>query len=471
MLGVGLLLVSGLDIFPSSFYMIFPRFLIGHLIEGDIEQWNEQITAWLGSAAWTPHHLAAMIACIVGWMLIVSTQTQSLPRRLGASLICGFAFASAFGLSTWITFIFALFWFVWLVIRLAQRQRVAGLWVMILPGLIAGILVLPFVMDLLGSGGSGGSGGGFPLAFEVRPFWPLNALTLTSPTWERIMINLVALPINYFMELGFFLIAGLFWFQFCRKEQQPTNPFYSSEIALFATAALLITFFRSTLISNNDFGWRGPMLVQFILLIWAVDLIQYFWSERAPASITVFQRLVPMKQIRSVLVVFMAAGILTSMQDAFFLRAWPVLLDAGVHSQSRVLGPDTHLGERTYAARQAYTFIENNLPKDVVVQFNPQHTLDRPAGLYRTRQSAISYHTLYGFSPEVAQARVTEVGKYFDMQANDWQELDAACRRYYIDILIFRDQDPIWQSIPALEQKRVPLYMNQYYAVFRCGNR
>jgi hypothetical protein len=107
----------------------------------------------------------------------------------------------------------------------------------------------------------------------------------------------------------------------------------------------------------------------------------------------------------------------------------------------------------------------------VVVQFNPQHTLDRPAGLYRTRQSAISYHTLYGFSPEVAQARVTEVGKYFDMQANDWQELDAACRRYYIDILIFRDQDPIWQSIPALEQKRVPLYMNQYYAVFRCGNR
>src|SRR5690242_6705924 len=73
-IGIGLLLVSGLDILPSSFYMLFPRFLIGHFIEGDIAQWNEQITAWVGAASWTPHHLAAMIACLVGWMLVASAQ-------------------------------------------------------------------------------------------------------------------------------------------------------------------------------------------------------------------------------------------------------------------------------------------------------------------------------------------------------------------------------------------------------------
>jgi hypothetical protein len=470
-LGIGLLLVSGLDVFPSTFYMIFPRFLIGHFIEGDIEQWNEQITAWTGSAIWTPHHLAAMIACIVGWMLIVSTRTESLPRRLGASLICGIAFASAFGLSTWITVIFALFWLVWIIIRLAQRERVSELWVMMLPGLIAGILMLPFIFDLLGSGGSGGSGGGFPLAFDVRPFWPFNALTLTSPLWERAMINFLALPFNYFIELGFFLIAGLFWFQFCRKEQQKTNPFYSTEIALFATAASLITFLRSTLISNNDFGWRGPMFVQFILLIWAVDVIQYFWSDHAPAWITIFQKPRSIQQIRVSLIALIAIGMLTSLQDAFFLRAWPMLLDAGVPSRSHILSPDAHLGERTYDARKAYTFIENNLPQDVIVQFNPQHALDRPSGLYRTRQSAISYHTLYGISSAVAQPRVEEVGKYFEIQVKDWQELDNACRRYYIDILIFRDQDPIWQSIPILEQKRAPVYANQHYAIFSCGNK
>jgi hypothetical protein len=468
-LGMGFLLVSGLDIFPSTFYTIFPRFLIGHFIEGDIEQWNEQITAWLGSLTWTPHHLAAMIACIVGWMLIISTRNESLPRRLGAALVCGFAFASAFGLSTWITFIFAVFWFTWLIIRLRQSAPVSELGVMILPGLIAGLLIIPFLLDLSGSGGSGS--GGFPLAFEVRPFWPFTILTITSPIWEKVFINFLALPFNYFVEFGFFLMAALFWFQYCRKQQRQTNPFYSTEIALFVSTTLLITFFRSTLITNNDFGWRGPMFVQFILLIWAVDVIHYFWSDGAPASIMIFQRPLPIQQIRMILVAFIAVGILTSFQDAFFLRAWPMLLDAGVTSQSHVLGPDTHLGERTYAARKAYAFIENKLPQDVVVQFNPQHTLDRPSGLYRTRQSAISYHTLYGVSPEVAQSRVEEVGRYFDMQVEDWQELDHACRRYYIDILIFRDQDPIWQSISILKQNRAPLYINQYYAVFSCGSQ
>jgi hypothetical protein len=338
------------------------------------------------------------------------------------------------------------------------------------PGLITGILILPFAFDLIGSG-SGGSGGVFPLAFDVRPFWPLNLSSSALPNWQTMTMDFLALPFNYLLELGFFLITGILWFQFCKKQQSQTNPFYSAEIALLLTAGILVTFFRSTLITNNDFGWRGPMFVQFILLIWGVDVIQYFWSADAPSHILIFQKPRTIQQIRFILSAFIAIGILTSLEDAFFLRTWPILLDAGVSSTSHVLSPDTYLGERTYDSRSAFTFIEKNLPQTVIVQFNPQHTLDRPAGLYRTRQSAISYHTLYGVAPEIFQPRIAEVGKYFDTQVENWTELDHLCQQYYINVLVFKDLDPIWQSIPRLEQTRPPLYKNKHYAVFLCGDR
>ena len=78
-LGIGFLLVSGLDIIPVTFYMILARFQIGVIgLIDDIEHWNDQITAWVGAVQWVPNHVASLIACLTGMMLIQSIAPDKL---------------------------------------------------------------------------------------------------------------------------------------------------------------------------------------------------------------------------------------------------------------------------------------------------------------------------------------------------------------------------------------------------------
>ena len=49
--------------------------------------------------------------------------------------------------------------------------------------------------------------------------------------------------------------------------------------------------------------------------------------------------------------------------DVSLLRFWPLCLDAGVLDLN-FLSPD-YVGERTYAARQSYNFIDQNLPRHI----------------------------------------------------------------------------------------------------------
>ena len=61
-IGVSLLAVSGLDILPTIIIMIG----VGR-IYGTVEGWNlqMQIPTWISSVLWAPHHIAALVACLV----------------------------------------------------------------------------------------------------------------------------------------------------------------------------------------------------------------------------------------------------------------------------------------------------------------------------------------------------------------------------------------------------------------------
>ncbi len=450
-IGIGLLSVSGLDIIPVALLMVAARSFFA-----DIENWNAQITAWAGSILWVPHHIAAMIACLVAIMLIQYGRGKSFSRQFSNSIVAGLAFASALGLSVWVTLIFVVFWGFWFIALLLQKAERKLIAAMVFTGLTALILSYPFLVGLFQGSGSGMSQ--FPIAFEVRPFLLLGAFLKTWPQIWRTIAMLAILPINYLLELGFYFIVGIFWFKLNRKEIQRSNPFHLAEVLLLAIVFVFGSFIRSTLIANNDFGWRAWLPGQFILLVWSVDVLETLVFN-TPGSVETawpvkFSEVV---KVRRILLTLAMVGILTSAVDILLLRfAWP-------------LNTEPDKGQSTYSARLAFEYLRDQIPADAITQNNPITYVDRPSGLYGTHQMVIADRTAYGVSPEQFSALVDEVSVIFlNENIVSWQPIDQKCQQLKIDVLIFKDTDPIWKRFELLKEQRAPLYSNEHYAIFAC---
>ena len=305
-IGIGLLLITGLDILPTLSLM-----RLGNGTIGDLEHWNEQITAWVGSLLWVPHHVAGLIAGFVGVMLVHSVREKSRTKQFTALVFSGVAFASALGLSVWVTFVFVLFWGVWMLFLYFQKEQRALLLPMIITGVVALLLAGPFLLGLL-SGGSGGEAGAFPIAFTVRSFRFADVFLENSSLWWKFFVRLIFLPLNYFFELGFFALAAFIWLK-SHKDNLRDNPFYFAEILLLGVSFFVGTFTRSTLIENNDLGWRAWLPGQFVLLIWGVDVLSQFATT--PHTIPTLSSVTKYN-----LVVLAAIGIATTILDVTLLR-------------------------------------------------------------------------------------------------------------------------------------------------------
>ncbi|MGA7194467.1 MAG: hypothetical protein WBW94_12630 [Anaerolineales bacterium] len=466
LLGIGLLLISGLDVIPALALIITTRFTTGGAyLDGDIEHWNEQITAWIGSVSWAPHHVAALIACVAGVLLIQSIRGQKRSKQIKASIIAGLAFASAIGLSVYVTLVFVIFWGIWMIVLFFQKEGSISL-LMVFTGMIALIAASPFLAELLLGGNGSASSGGIPLAFSVRVFIPVLLFLSNYPPALLNLILLLVLPINYLMELGFFFVTGLLWIQQHRRGTLTQNPFYFLEIVLLSVTIFIGSFVQSTAISSNDLGWRAWLPGQFILLVWSVDVINKLfpkgWRTEERNSETA-------RQISRPLKIFVIIGLLTTLTDVVLLRTWPMLVDAGIAGFPSSLSPDTQLGKRTFAARLAYDYINQHTPENTLIQDNPANLLNRPIGLYANRPIAISGQTAYGISLQDFKSRAESISKIF-ASSTSWTEIDQTCAANNINIIVATDIDPIWKNLPALESQRKPLFQNPYYAVFSCGS-
>jgi hypothetical protein len=451
--GIGLLTVSGIDVIPVAIMMARAGTLFG-----DIEHWNSQIAAWVGSVLWVPHHVAAMVACLLAMLVILEQPTKCGSRGIWAAVLAGAAFASAVGLSVWIPLVFAVFWAGWLLVLIVQRESRSQVAVMMSAGLIALLLVSPFLIGILQGEGGGGQ---FPLQLEIRSFYPLEPLTEKLPTaWQNVAM-LAALPINYVFELGFFFLAGIVWIDLIRKKNPFSDRFRLAEILLLSTVVILGSFFRSALIGNNDFGWRSWLPGQFVLLIWSVDILQPA-VDSAQLDTQGTHARIPAAQsgIRKYLITMLVLGILTSTLDLMSLRlAWPLKVGSEV-------------GRDNFSARLAFEYLRDFLPATAITQGNPLDFLDRPAGLYGTHQMVVSDRTTYGVPLDQYQALAREIAEIFTQtDVANWDSIDQICKHYNIDVLIFHDSDPIWAGVELLSTQRRALYSNIDYRIFSCGDQ
>ena len=401
--------ISGLDIIPL---LLKSR----HGILPTIDWWNnDQVTGWLDTILWVPHALAALIACLTGFLILWNRPRVRWRDVLGAAL----AFASSAGLSVYVTLVFALFAALWTA-TIARNRDWSRAFAWAGAGILAGAMALPFLHELAGK-----QEGSF-LKLDIREFLPVRqALAITGQlnAYTRLTANFVFLPLNYFLELGFFAVVA--WIFIRRK---PTVPCELAARLMLISSLILCTFFRSSTIEMNDFGARGMLLPQFIMLMWGAVWL----SEPGRKS-----RLVQ---------VTLAIGMVSSIFELGLLRVYPILADNKIVNRSTDIFPDDNLGLRNFSARTVYETLDRTLPSSAVVQQNPTKEIDFMSGLYSNRQFAIKdLGTARTFSgDQVGPAAV--LGPLKDLFDGDRNDATSVCKQLGIDALVVTDVDPVWED-------------------------
>jgi len=369
---LGLLAVTGLDILP-----VLVKAILRMKTDGDMEWWSAaQVSSWMDSLLWVPHHVAGLVCCLLGFLLVWMSKGLSGGRRAVCGLIAGLSFASAFGLSTWVALAFAMVMMAWLAWALlwewTSRARVP---VLLLAAAVAAVALLPYLAELRGEASgtaivlangttspdgkaSIANDGAHLLRFGVRHVIPAESvlgigwvarLARAHPAAEDAAVGIVLLLPGYVVELGFYglvLVVALWAMRRRRLDEAARTAL------LLAVAGLTVsTFLRSTIVENNDFAMRSILIAQFFLLLLAV-----VWWEGGLGATKRF--------LRSAMLAMAWIGLAGTLYQAILLRVYlPVEERLG---RAQVDG----LAERAMAARLGFDAMHRSVAKNAVVQYN-----------------------------------------------------------------------------------------------------
>jgi hypothetical protein len=444
LIGIGLLAVTGLDLIPTVMFMKF-----SHLVLADMDWWNEQVASWLHSLLFVPHHVVALIACLTGFLLLWCIEHGSNAR--GHVVLAACAFASAAGCSIYVTLVFAAFLALWTAMMLARRRHRDCL-ALLSAGVLAGILSLPYLLGLVSHGASAaGTGRETFLTFSVRTFTVAEILlkgsTLESG-WLVQAVNAVLLPLNYFLELGFFFAIGWLTLKRYRKLGELTRQQLALSTMLI-TSVVICTFVRSSVIAFNDLGCRGFLFAQFVLIVWSVD----FWPGWSKLE----------RNVRIALRAMLVLGVAGTAYQGLMLRMFPILEDQGVIPKHAAwLSSDRQLGRRTMAARRAYTQLESILPEGATLQFNPKGASNGYfCGMYANRQ-VVAFDegcgAVFGGPGQDCAHLLSRILPVFETSASP-RPIDMD----HIDVLVFQDTDPVWADRRSWIWQVQPLVANDYF--------
>jgi hypothetical protein len=464
-LALALLLVTGFDIVPIAGTYLYQLTQGPLILYPSAEWWNEAVGAWPHSVMWVPHHMAALIATL-GVFLVFSNLPYAATggARVTMLVTCSLGLFSALGMSVWITFAFAIFWIAWIVmtsIRGWHAEARAGMAI----ALLASILSIPYLFDLYRANFTHV----LPLVFAMRPFSPIHAWMqgLHAGMRRLFVADLVSLPLNYFLEFGFFALAAtVYW----RRRWQIKARLGRNELALLtlAASALVIASILRSNIVNNDLGYRSILFTQFVLLLWSSDVLQVLVSRQKGEHTGL-----PIGQgMATLLLVSLVIGTLPHVYEAGIMKMYAMAGD--LHLSARRVWPflgEDNLGRRYYDFREAYRWIHRHFPESAIVQHNPDIYMDVPSGLYANRQAVASdryYGPQFGIRPDMYEPVFSAISEIFSPQT-DSKHISCICRQFGIAALIVKDTDPIWSHRESWVFQETPVFANQSSRVFDCA--
>jgi len=428
-ISLGLLSVTGLDIFVAVFNGLTSNF------QGDMEWWSiDHVASWTDTFLWVPHHAAALVCCLLGMLLLwIACQEGLRGEGIKLAVLAGISFAGAFGLSTYVAVATAIVLAVWVGWEMGFEGKTRVLWCTGLAGLVAGLVLLPYLAQLLRQGHDAGKGATRVLGFGVRQMMDPGLLQGISAV-ERLrshhpfaavqVVAGVLLVPGYVIEFGFFAVVLVLMQR--RKADRSDG---EKTLLLWTWIGLIAaTFVRSRVIATNDYGLRAILLPQFLLLSLAVGVL-----DRSSGW------------LRKSLLGLVVIGVCGTVYQVAMLRTFLPWQE----SHGNVLMAD--LAERNYALRSAYAELAGKIPATARVQYDPV-----PGGYFLSAQMLALNHQViteevpcnvsFGGEASACPAIQNGVDKLFAVSGDSAVEAVKVCSQLGIQYLVATRWDKVWQA-------------------------
>jgi hypothetical protein len=509
--------VTGLDILP-----IILLYLKYRIVFSDMEVWDtDQVTSWTNSLLWVPHHVAATSACMLGFVFLWHAGRPSehpAKQRVLLAILAATGFASAAGLSVYVTFAFALFLFAaalfWLVTR---RFNTVGLYIGV--GALVLLLSTGYLHDLRTVAQAGNATPGLEAVTKQSPFFATLGLRQLPPTLmptlrhavhDSKLANILLRPFLLvpvmFLELGFFFLVAVR--QGRRDWLQPGIHTAAGQAApvrrdirwltwlMLASGLWVALMMRSTVITNNDLSFRGVEVAQFILLIWgaaqlAGDRLETHDLGTSPETSRRTDP-PPRRRIGWLAGSLLFLGGISSAYQLVMLRFY--LLGSDRYNWTNPVIPQSEFGNRfgsiNQQLRDAYSSLDRVLPPSAKVQFGAAPKL----GLQHLFYSR--YQELEGMFPDCGtdfggsraecfhlDARIAPIfGVAEPPPGTDRSnfkvvyvptlktagDVYSLCRDLGIDALIVTGEDPVWNEPHGWPHQMKPVFASDFIAAYTC---
>lgn len=468
----GLIMVTGLDLCVN----LWNLFVLHRPPSDNLETWSkEPVLSWLDTLLWSPHHIAALVCCMLAFLLAWMSGRSGGKNRAASIVLIAAALASAFSLSVYVLFAFSLVMVVWALWQAIFERQFGRLTLLALGGAGSFILILPTFLELLHDPSK--LQGGSAFGFAVRRLLPSDGLlslpifqhlVSTHPATAQNLASLILLVPGYALELGFYLAVLLIYLVPSWRGRMRLTPAQRSLLVITLATLPLTSFLRSWVLTLNDFGFRSVLLVQYCLLLLGSEVLTAWSIERRPdaasADLQNLPHLTPswLRAIAGICLVIGAAGTLA--QIAWFRTV--TLIEqkaAGPNGDPKIRFQSREL----YISSVGYAQMNAAIPRDAVVQFNPSNpdSFWTAADLLGVEhQTAITTDQPWcgaelGGDPSGCSKMAAAIDAVFN--GTPAAQARATCQQYGIQYLVARVYDPAWNDrsgwvwgLPAVVQDK-----------------
>jgi hypothetical protein len=270
----------------------------------------------------------------------------------------------------------------------------------------------------------------------------------------------------YVLEFGFFALIMVLCLRREWRSPVPLSRQRRMAWMMFTVCLLTLSIMRSDTSGANDLGFRGMLVVQFVLLIWAAPIVHDAFFGR-DAGLGAWW-------IKTSLICTLVLGVAGTAYQLLALRGYAPLADAGkIVRTERFLGA-TGFGRRTYWMREGFDRLNELTSSNRSVQYNPVRDEVLIAHLYSTRQAVMGdagCGSAFGGDYEKCRAVFPSVAAVFNNPdaVRNW-DLDSFCDAFQINVLVATNADPVWGDPGGWVWSRPSLVANPSVHAVACGS-